>query len=80
MENIQEIREIILSIPDEMVELKGNEKVLMMKPKESIGITINGIRYEDLKALQVLEDEVKIYHGKNMVEVVFKEVKDIQFG
>ncbi len=74
-----ELVDFVLAIPDELAEFKGNREKLLMKPIGKIGIQINGIYYEDLKSLQILENEVKVYHGQNMIEVTFNEVNEIDF-
>jgi len=79
LEGRDELVNFVLSIPEELAEFKGNKERLLMKPKQTIDIIINGIHYENLKALQILEDEVVIFYGSNMIQSKFKEVHNIDF-
>lgn len=75
----EEIVELILNIPEELAEIKGTKERLLMKPLQTIGIEVNGIYYPDLRALQVLEDTLVVFHSPQMVRVEFKEVNDFGF-
>lgn len=79
LEGREDLVAFVLSIPEELASFKGNKEKLLMKPNTTIGVEINGMYYPDLRALQILEDEVIIFHSPNMVQVKFDHVDQIDF-
>lgn len=79
LEGREDLVAFVLSIPAELASFKGNKEKLLMKPNTTIGVEINGMYYPDLRALQILEDEVIIFHSPNMVQVKFDHVDQIDF-
>ena len=63
--------------PDEFT-LKGTDTLLLIRPMTNIGITINGIRYEELKSVQIENGFVKIYYGTDMAEEIIGECESFE--
>lgn len=63
--------------PDEFT-FKGSDELFLIRPLTDVNVTIDGVRYIELKSVQIHNGHVKIYYGPTMTEVDIGECESFE--
>lgn len=74
---IEDLIPYIMMLDSNDFQVKGDDNQILIRPSNGIGCQINGMRFDDTRAIIVTQGSTIIYHGEAMIEVTFNELLEL---
>lgn len=76
MIDVTELISYVQMLDSNDFQVKGDDDGLLIRPTKGIGFTLNGIRFEDTKAIIIRQQGATIYYGTDMIEKNVSEIRE----